>query len=141
MKTITINANLDNISSVEDFIDECLEDNNIPLNIQTGISVAVDEIASNIARYAYPENSGNMTVEVDVRQQECRVCIKFIDNGIPYNPLTHDDPDVSLDIENRKIGGLGIYMVKKSMDEVKYEFIDNQNILTIVKKVNKDCFD
>ena len=61
--------------------------------------------------------------------------LTFIDSGVPYNPLKKDDPDTTLSAEDRKIGGLGIFLVKKSMDDMRYEFKDGKNILTLVKKL------
>ena len=97
--------------------------------------VAIDELFGNIAHYAYSPETGPATVGVEVRENPMAVIITFMDHGIPYDPLEKEDPDVTLSLEERQIGGLGIYMVKKSMDEITYEYKDGQNILKIKKNL------
>ena len=99
------------------------------------ISVAMDEILSNISHYGYPDKIGNVKVTVDYLDNSA--IITFTDNGVPYNPLEKEDPDIKASAENRQIGGLGIFMVKKTMDELKYEFKNSRNILKIYKKNNR----
>ena len=98
------------------------------------VNVAIDELFSNIAYYAY-EAEGDATVRVEIIEESMEIVLTFLDNGIPYNPLEKEDPDTTLSAEEREIGGLGIFMVKKTMDDVKYEYKDGQNILKIVKKM------
>ena len=86
---------------------------------------------SNIANYAYPNKEGFVDIALKIHPDEIE--IQFKDNGIPYNPLAREDPDITLSVEERGVGGLGIYMVKKSMDEVAYEYTNGQNIFTMVK--------
>ena len=97
------------------------------------IALAVEEIFVNIAHYAYAPDKGKATVRVEVSEAPVRVTITFIDSGVPYDPLAKEDPDVNLKAEERKIGGLGIYLTKQVMDDVVYEYKDNQNILTLKK--------
>ena len=99
------------------------------------IDIAIDELFGNIAHYAYNPDVGEAPVRVEVIEDPLAVVITFIDNGVPYDPLANADPDTTLSAEEREIGGLGIYMVKKSMDEITYEYKDGQNILTIKKKI------
>lgn len=99
------------------------------------IDVAVEELFVNIAQYAYAPGIGVATIRLEIQEDPFVVVITFIDNGIPYNPLAKEDPDITLSAEERPIGGLGIYMVKKSMDEVSYEYKDGQNILRIKKQL------
>ncbi len=129
---MTVEATLENIPAVTEFVDRHLEALDCPIKAQTQIDVAIDELFSNIARYAY-DPSGPATVRVDVDEEPLSVRVTFIDHGKPYDPLAKADPDVTLSAEDRQIGGLGIFMVKKSMDDVKYEYKDGQNILTIRK--------
>ena len=136
MKELTITATLDNIINVTSFIDSELEKNACPLKIQMQIDIAIDEIFSNIARYAYSPATGEATIRIEIIEQSSAVVITFIDQGIPYNPLEKEDPDITLSAEEREIGGLGIYMVKKSMDEISYEYKDKKNILKIKKNFN-----
>ena len=96
-------------------------------------NIAIDELYSNIAAYAYNEESGEVTVVIEDESSPRAVNISFRDKGRPFNPLERKDPDVTLSARERKIGGLGIFMVKKSMDDVRYEYGDGENILTIRK--------
>ncbi len=134
MKELAIEAVSENIDLVTDFINEQLDEIDCPMKLQVKIDIAVDEIFGNIAHYAYAPNTGQVTVRVELTE-EPSVIITFFDNGIPYDPTAKADPDITLSIEDREIGGLGIYMVKKSMDEVSYEYKDGQNILIIKKNL------
>ena len=132
---MTVEATLENIPAVTAFVDERLEALDCPMKAQMQIDVAIDELFSNIARYAYDPVTGPATVRVDVDQEPLAVRITFIDHGKPYDPLAKADPDVTLSAEDRQIGGLGIFMVKKTMDDVQYEYKDGQNILTVEKRL------
>lgn len=135
MKELTIEATLENIPTITDFVNGQLEMHECSLKTQMQIDIAIDELFSNIANYAYNPEVGMATVRVDLLENPLRVVLTFIDNGVPYDPLKKEDPDVTLSAEERQIGGLGIYMVKKSMDEITYEYKDGQNILTIKKNI------
>ena len=135
MNEMTIEALIDNIPAVTAFVDEKLEALDCPLRAQTQIDVAIDELFSNIAKYAYHPDTGPATVRVEVEKDPMAVVITFIDNGIPYDPLSHNDPDTTLSAEERSIGGLGIYLVKKTMDDITYEYKNGQNILKIKKEI------
>ena len=133
MNSITIEAVIKNIPQLTDTIDEFLESLDCPLKIQMQIDVAMDEIVTNVAMYAYGDSTGPVTMEYDKIENKNGIVLVFKDNGMPFNPLTHEDPDTSLSAEARKIGGLGIFMVKNSMDELSYEYTDNTNIFTVKK--------
>ena len=135
MKELTVKAAVENIGKVTEFVDGQLEEFGCPVKVQMQIDIAIDELFGNIAHYAYNPETGPATVQVEVRQEPLEVIITFIDNGIPYDPLAKGDPDITLSAEEREIGGLGIYMVKKSMDEISYEYKDGQNILKIRKEL------
>ena len=135
MKELTIDATIENIGKVTAFVDEQLEQLNCPLKAQMQIDIAIDELFGNIAHYAYNPETGPATVRVDVLQEPLSVVVTFIDNGIAYDPLAREDPNVALTAQEREIGGLGIYIVKKSMDEISYEYKDGQNILRIKKEL------
>ena len=135
MKELTVEAVLENVDTVTDFVDARLEELDCSMKVMAQINVAVDELFSNIARYAYHPEIGSATVRVDVTEDPLEVVITFMDQGVPYDPLKREDPDVSLSADERKIGGLGIFLVKKTMDDVKYEYRDGQNILKICKKI------
>ena len=136
MKELNIAATVENIETVTDFVNEQLEALDCPMKAQMQIDIAIDELFSNIAHYAYNPEIGQATVRVEVIEDPLAVTITFIDNGVPYDPLAKADPDTTLSAEERDIGGLGIYMVKKSMDEIAYEYKDGQNILKIKKNLS-----
>lgn len=133
MKEITLSAIVSNVEKVTSLINEELERVGCPISIQSQIDIAIDELFSNIANYAYNPNIGDATIKYDVTSDGHSATIVFVDSGKPYNPLKKDDPNVKADINDRGIGGLGIFMVKKSMDDITYEYKDNKNILTIKK--------
>ena len=133
MKELEIEALTENLPQVLSFLDEQLEAAGCPMKIQMQIDIAVEEIFVNIAHYAYNPEIGTAKVRVEVLGDPPTVDITFIDQGIPYDPLAKADPDVTLSAEERQIGGLGIFMVKKSMDDVRYEYLDGHNILTLKK--------
>ena len=136
MKELTVSATVENIATVTDFVNEQLESYDCPMKAQMQIDIAIDELFGNIAHYAYNPEIGEATVRVEVVENPLSVVITFIDNGVPYDPLKNDDPDTTLSADEREIGGLGIYMVKKTMDEIAYEYKDGQNILKIKKNIN-----
>ena len=130
---LTMPARVENIDPVTEMINARLEELDCPLKAQMQIDVAVDELFGNIAHYAYPEVGGDVTVRMEDDLQPPGVRITFLDRGIPYDPLAREDPDTTLAAEDRKIGGLGIFLVKKTMDAVLYDYRDGCNVLTIVK--------
>ena len=135
MKELTIEATDENLDEVLAFVDEQLEEHDCSPKTQMQIDVAVEELFVNIAHYAYNPETGAATVRVEVSENPLSVVITFIDKGVPYDPLAKPDPDITLSAEERQIGGLGIYMVKKSMDDISYEYKDGKNILTIKKNL------
>ena len=135
MKELTIAATVENIGTVTDVVDEQLEALDCPVKAQMQIDIAIDELFGNIAHYAYHPEVGNATVRVEVTEEPLAVIVTFIDRGVPYDPLNAAEPDITLSAEDRQLGGLGIYMVKKSMDEISYEYKDGKNILSIKKKL------
>lgn len=136
MKELVIEADRKNLWEVQAFIDEQLEEVDCSMMAQTLIGVAVEEVFVNISSYAYDQGSGVAVVQVTVREDPLSAEITFIDTGRQYDPLAKPDPDTSLSIKERKKVGLGIYMVKQSMDDVSYEYKDGKNILTIKKNLN-----
>ena len=135
MKNLIVEAKTDNLDEVTAFIDTELEEHDCSMKVQMRIDVAVEELFVNIAHYAYEPETGMAEIRIDFKNDPAAVVITFIDSGVPYDPLAKEDPDVSLSLEERKIGGLGIFMVKKSMDDMKYEYKDGKNVLTIVKNL------
>ena len=135
MVEITVNACVDKIAEVVAFVEEQLENMGAGMKAQMQISIAVDELFANIANYAYPNGEGTATVRVEASEDGKKAVITFIDSGVPYNPLEKEDPDITLSAEDRPIGGLGIFMVKKSMDDIAYRYENGKNILSIRKKI------
>ena len=133
MRSLKIDAIVDNLGTVTAFIDEQLEAAHCPMKIQMQIELAVEEIFVNISHYAYAAETGMAVISVDI--SDGKAVMTFEDSGIPYDPLAKPDPDVTLSAQERSIGGLGIFMVKKSMDDVSYEYRDGKNILMLVKKL------
>lgn len=135
MKEITLDATIENIWVLTDFVDELLDETDCPMKTKMQIDIAIDELFGNIAHYAYKDGVGKATVRVEILENPKAVSITFIDSGVPYNPLEKPDPDVTLSAADRKIGGLGIFIVKKNMDDVQYNYCNGQNTLRIIKYV------
>lgn len=126
-------AKTDCVCEVQAFVDQVLEANNCKMKTQMQIDIAVEELFVNIAHYAYLDGPGE--AEVSVALKDGVLAVTFRDRGIPYDPTAREDPDITQSAEDRRIGGLGIYMVKKSMDSMTYSYRDGQNILTITKSI------
>ena len=135
MKELTIAATVENIETVADFVGEQLEAFACPMKARMQINIAIDELFGNIAHYAYHPEVGDATVRVEVVEEPLSVIITFIDGGVPYDPLAAADPDTTLSAEERALGGLGIFMVRKTMDEITYRYEGGKNILSIRKKI------
>lgn len=125
-------ADVSELQSVTDYVDEELNKYNCPAKIRMQFALCLEEMFVNVAHYAYSDITGSVNVSVDVDANYYSVILE--DEGTPFNPIEAEDPDVTLPIEKRKIGGLGIYMVKKTMDEVNYIY-DNKNIFCMKKRV------
>ena len=132
---LNVEATPDNLLAVQSFIEERLEGTACSPKAQMEIGIAVEEIFINIAHYAYAPEVGTATVRVEVSRDPVAVTITFTDHGVPYDPLAKSDPDVTLSAEEREIGGLGIFMTKKLMDDVTYTYKDGQNVLTLKKNL------
>jgi len=135
VKELTVEASLENITAVTAFIDGQLEALDCPMKAQMQLDVAIDELLGNIAHYAYGDTTGDATVRFDFDEATRTASVTFIDSGVPFDPLAKADPDVTLSAEERAIGGLGIYMVKKSMDRVEYSRENGYNVLVIYKRI------
>ena len=133
LNELTLEATIENLAQVMAFLEQHLEEAGCPLRTQMQITVAAEEIYVNSASYAYAPGTGEATVRLEITDDPASVIITFIDSGVQFDPLKKADPDITLSAEERGIGGLGIYMTKKSMDEVRYEYTDGKNILTLMK--------
>ena len=135
MDKLQIVANQNNLYAVNEFVNAKLDEVECLPQTRMQIELAVEEIFINIASYAYRPDEGPVTIQVTVEEAPIRVILTFIDKGKPFDPLAKKDADLSLPPEESEIGGLGIFLVKKTMDSVKYEYRNGQNILTVVKNV------
>lgn len=135
-KVITAKAVVENVPVITDMAAEALESVDCPMKTMVQLQIVLDEIISNIARYAYKgTETGDLTVILEVEGEPPVASVTFIDEGRPYDPLAKEDPDITLSADEREIGGLGIFMVKKTMDSMTYERRDNRNMLTVTKKL------
>lgn len=124
-------AKIDVLDELLSYVEGELDKNDVPSNIIMSFLVSVEEIFVNIASYAYPNGNGDADVVLDIKDRRAKIV--FSDSGIEFNPLAKPDPDVTMSAEERGIGGLGIYMVKKTMDGVEYQYSNQHNILSFWK--------
>ena len=135
MTSQTFPAKTEALSDVLGFVDQMLERVACPMKIQTAICVAIEEVFVNIARYAYEGGEGEMTLRVGY-DEDCRtVTFCMTDKGVPFDPLKKPDPDITLSAEDRDIGGLGIFIAKKTMDSLTYAYENGENRLTMTKTI------
>ena len=125
-------ADIKELDFVTAFLEEELEKAECGPKLIMTFAVALEELFVNVAHYAYPDAPGTVTIGIDTTGDS--IVVRLDDSGIPFDPVAKTDPDVTLSAEERKIGGLGIFMVKKSMDSMTYERQDGHNILTISKR-------
>ena len=133
MEKIKVEAKVENLQQVLDFITSRIEAAGGGMKPQMQVEVAAEELFVNIASYAYGDKTGDAEIAIDINDNVAS--IDFIDSGVPYDPLAKEDPDVTLSAQERQIGGLGIFMVKKTMDDVLYHYVDGKNITTIKKTI------
>ncbi len=134
-KELTVDATVDNIAAVTDFVEGELDAVGCPVKARMQLDMVIDEIMANVAQYAYAPGTGPVTVRFAFDEATRTVTLTFLDKGLPYDPRQKADPDVSLSAEDRPIGGLGIFLVKKAMDRMDYEYKFGQNVLTIQKRL------
>ena len=133
MEKITVEATVDNLQQIIDFATERLEARDCPIKASMQLELVIEEVFVNIASYAYESATGDATFCMDFAQNPDAVFLTIIDGGKPYNPLEKIDPDITLDVNERDIGGLGIFLVKKNVDEIFYERTGDKNILRMKK--------
>lgn len=136
MKEIDIPAAKENLPQVMAFVNGQLEQVDCPAGVQSKIGLAVEEIFMNIASYAYNSSVGSVLITVDIIDESLDIVISFTDDGTPYDPLSHPDPSLKTPPKERKKGGWGIFMAKKMMDDMQYEYTNGRNVLTIRKILN-----
>ena len=133
MKKINVDSAIENLSSVMGFINSELDELKCPERIRAQIKLAIDELFGNICFYAYDSEPGPVTVCVESEKEPPAIIITFMDKGNPFDPLEAEEPDLELSGEDRPIGGLGLFLVQSTMDDLSYEYKDEQNILTLKK--------
>ena len=133
MEKITVEAVLDNLQTVVDFATEKLEARDCSMKVIMQTELVIEEIFVNIASYAYHPETGSATFCIEFEENPNAVLMTFIDAGKPYNPLEAEAPDTTLAIDEREVGGLGIFLVRKNVDEISYEYADGKNILRMKK--------
>ena len=121
------------LQDVNQFVEEQLEAAGCTPKNMMKIMVALEELFINVAHYAYSGEEGDVEISVDIADDT--MVLRLTDSGMPFDPLAKEDPDVTLDANERRIGGLGIYMVKKTMDTMTYAYENGQNIVTITHKI------
>ena len=133
MEKITVEAVIENLQTVIDFATEKMEARDCSMKVIMQTELVIEEIFVNIANYAYHPETGSATFCIEFEKNPDAVLMTFVDGGKPYNPLEKPDPDTTLALEERDIGGLGIFLVKKNVDEISYEYADGKNILHMKK--------
>lgn len=128
-------AKVDALSDVLGFVDQTLEKHECPMKIQTAVCVAIEEVFVNIAHYAYGDGEGDMTLGIGFEDESRTMTFRMTDRGVPFDPLKKPDPDITLSADEREIGGLGIFIAKKTMDEISYSYENGENTLIMVKKI------
>ena len=131
----TFPAKVEALSDVLGFVDRTLESYECPMKIQTAICVAIEEVFVNVAHYAYGDGEGDMMLGIGFDEESRDITFRMSDKGTPFDPLKKPDPDITLSAEEREIGGLGIFITKKTMDTVSYAYENGENILTMIKKI------
>ena len=135
MTNKTFPAKAESLNDVLMFVEETLEGFECPMKIQTAVCVAIEEVFVNVAHYAYEGRDGDTTLHISFNEQERAITFRMTDKGIPFDPLKKPDPDITLSAEEREIGGLGIFIAKKTMDSLSYSYENGENILTMIKKI------
>ena len=128
-------AKIESLTDVFSYVEETLETYECPMKVQMAVCVAIEEVFVNVANYAYQDGEGDMTLSIGFNEETRDITFRMSDKGVPFDPLKKPDPDITLSAEDREIGGLGIFITKKTMDSVTYAYENEENILTMTKKI------
>ena len=131
----TFPAKIEALSDVLGFVDQMLDSFECPMKIQTAVCVAIEEVFVNVAHYAYGDGEGDMSLGIGFDDASRTITFRMTDRGVPFDPIKKPDPDITLSVEEREIGGLGIFITKKTMDSLTYAYENGENILTMTKKI------
>ena len=132
-RSITLPNDIATISQLSEFVETVCEEKGLDMALTMNLNLALEEAVVNVMSYAYPDSQGD--VKVDIMIDDQKVVSVLTDSGIPFDPTQKGDVDTTLPAEERPIGGLGIHLVKQIMDKVSYQYVDNQNILTLEKNI------
>ena len=135
MTNRTFPAKTESLSDVLGYVEQTLESLECPMKTQMAICVAIEEVFVNVAHYAYGDGEGDMDLGIGFDKESRTITFRMADKGVPFDPLQKPDPDITLPAEEREIGGLGIFIAKKTMDSIYYTYDNGQNILTMIKKI------
>ncbi|MBI3232785.1 MAG: ATP-binding protein [Bacteroidetes bacterium] len=122
------------IARLSGILEEFMDSHDVPMNVSFAIDLAMDELLTNIITYGFPED-GYHEIDIDFELSDEEIAVKITDDGIPFNPLEQEDADTTLSIDEREIGGLGIHLVKKTMNSMEYQRSGNKNVLTLKKSI------
>ena len=128
-------ADTESLADVLGYVEQTLETFACPMKVQMAICVAIEEVFVNVAHYAYGDSEGDMELAIGFDAESRTITFRMTDQGIPFDPLAKPDPDITLSAEEREIGGLGIFIAKKTMDSISYAYENGKNILTMIKKL------
>ena len=131
-----VEANIANVAVLDEHVAQALEEHGVDHKSKQQIKLALEEILVNVASYAYPEEKGTMALDLAISGNV--VTLTISDSGIPFDPRNAQEPDIGLSAEDRDIGGLGVFLVQKLMDDMVYERINGKNVLTITKTFTPD---
>ena len=132
-RSITLPNDIATISQLSEFVETVCEEKGLDMALTMNLNLALEEAVVNVMSYAYPDSQGDVKVDIIIDDQ--KVVSILTDSGIPFDPTQKGDVDTTLPAEERPIGGLGIHLVKQIMDKVSYQYVDNQNILTLEKNI------
>lgn len=137
MNTLLLPAKLESVEIVRSFVLQTIKDWNITPEIVPKIELVLEEVLTNIIKYAYPTGEGDVEVQCALLNKD-KLCFVILDWGNPFNPLKENNPDLSTDLFERRIGGLGIFLVRKMVDEVDYHYEEGKNILNLCMKIKSE---
>ena len=135
MESKTFPAKTEALVDLLAFVEQVLEKHECSMKLQTAICVAIEEVFVNVAHYAYGDRQGDVKFDIEFDNETRNITFRMADKGVPFDPLKKPEPDITLSAEDREIGGLGIFITKKTMDQVTYVYENGENILTMVKKI------
>ena len=137
MHKISIANNIENLDKIAGFIEQFGEENNLGMKLTFELNLVLDELITNIINYGFTDNKKHI-IEITIEIEADTIKMLVIDDGQEFNPLEKQDTDVNVPLQEKAIGGLGIFFVKKKVDQLKYERVENKNYLYLLKKINKD---